>query len=563
MLLNLDLKNFVLIEHTHLEFSSGLTTLTGETGAGKSILLDALGFVLGGKADINWIRHGQNKADISATFMPSQAAHQWLLNNDFIETVSTSTSIEIPTLCIRRTIDTNNRSRCTVNGSVATIGQLRELGELLIDIYGQGEHQSLLKSNNQRLLLDAYAHNQLARKAVRSSWDNLQTSLKALHNAETQYAQLNAQREQLAWVFEELSAIQPIAGEWQQLETDHKRLSHNATLLTQLQDALTVLDDSEDSLLQRTRSLNATVNHLSKYDIQMTQLAEPLELAYIQLQEASHTIASYLNKIDLDSDQLVTIESRIAILHSVARKLRLPPADLPERFKTVQAELNRLNAEQDFSVLHAAIAMAQKHYDTAANSLSKTRIDAAKKLGHKITHLMQSLALSGGQFAVTCTPSAACVHGVDSIEFQVSANIGQPIRPLAKVASGGELARISLALCVVTSSQTVIPTLIFDEVDSGIGGATADIVGQKLRQLGKSVQVLAVTHLPQVAANAHQQLKVSKSLVNDITLSTVLPLNEVERCQEIARMLGGEYITSTTLQHAQELLTVAAQRIVD
>ncbi|MEN9911560.1 MAG: hypothetical protein RI956_4 [Pseudomonadota bacterium] len=563
MLLNLDLKNFVLIERTHLEFSSGLTTLTGETGAGKSILLDALSFVLGGKADINWIRHGQNKADISATFTPNQAAYQWLLNNDFIETTVIPAAIETQILYIRRTIDINNRSRCTVNGSIATISQLRDLGEFLIDIHGQGEHQSLLKLNNQRLLLDAYADNQLARKTVRSSWDHLQISLKALHNAEIQYAQLEAQREQLAWVFEELSAIQPITGEWEQLETDHKRLSHSATLLTQLQDVLTVLDDSEDSLLQRTRSLNATVNHLSKYDIQMTQLAEPLELAYIQLQEASHTIANYLNKIDLDSEKLVTIESRIATLHSVARKLRLPPADLPERFKTVHAELNRLNAEQDFSVLRNAVVAAQKYYDIAANSLSKTRVDAAKNLGHEITQVMQSLALSGGQFAVTCTPSAACVHGIDTIEFQVSANIGQPIRPLAKVASGGELARISLALCVVTSNQTVIPTLIFDEVDSGIGGATADIVGQKLRQLGKRVQVLAVTHLPQVAANAHQQLKVSKSLMDNITLSTVLALNEAERCQEIARMLGGEYITSTTLQHAQELLTVAAQRVVD
>ena len=561
MLLNLDLKNFVLIEHTHLEFSSGLTTLTGETGAGKSILLDALGFVLGGKADINWIRHSQNKADISATFIPNQAAYQCLLNNNFIEATVVDSAIE--TVCIRRTIDINNRSRCTVNGSVATMAQLRELGECLIDIHGQGDHQSLLKPNNQRILLDAYAHNQLAYKTVRYGWDNLQTSLKALHNAETQYTQLDAQREQLVWVFEELSAIQPTTGEWQQLEIDHKRLSHSATLLAQLQDVLTVLDDSEHSLLQRTRSLNTTINHLSKYDTHITQLAEPLELAYIQLQEASHNIASYLNKIDLDSDQLVTIELRLATLHSIARKLRLSPTDLPERFKTVQAELNRLNAEQDFSVLRNAVAAAQKHYDTAANNLSKTRIDAAKKLGHKITHLMQSLALSGGQFAAICTPTVACVHGIDHIEFQVSANIGQPIRPLAKVASGGELARISLALCVVTSSQTFIPTLIFDEVDSGIGGATADIVGQKLRQLGKTVQVLAVTHLPQVAANAHQQLKVSKSLVNDTTVSTVLALNEAERCQEIARMLGGEHITFTTLQHAQELLNVAAQRTAD
>jgi DNA repair protein RecN (Recombination protein N) len=559
MLLNLDLKQFVLIEHIQLEFCAGLTTLTGETGAGKSILLDALGFILGGKADIHWIRHGQNKTDISATFIPSNTAYAWLLDNDFIEDTATSDTTPREIL-IRRTLDITGRSRCTINGSVATLTQLRELGEYLIDIHGQGEHQSLIKPHNQRLLLDEYAHNQADRKAVKTAWDSLQAALKALQVAEAQHAQIDAKREQLAWVFEELSAIQPTKGEWEQLEIDHKRLSNSATLLTHLQNALTVLDDAEDSLLQRTRTLNTTVNHLSKYDAQLEILAEPLELAYIQLQEASHNIANYLNKIDLDSEQLATVEQRMASLHSVARKLRLPPAELAERFNSVKNELDRLNTEQNFSALHADIAIAQKKYTHAAHQLSKTRFSAAKQLSAEITQVMQSLALSGGQFAVVCSSSTASAQGIDSVEFQVSANIGQPIRPLAKVASGGELARISLALCVVTSQQTVVPTLIFDEVDTGIGGATADIVGQQLRAIGNAVQVLAVTHLPQVAANAHQQLKVSKSLINDITVSNVIALSDEERCQEIARMLGGEQITATTLQHAQELLTIAATR---
>jgi DNA repair protein RecN (Recombination protein N) len=556
MLLNLDLKHFVLVEHTHLEFSAGLSTLTGETGAGKSILLDALGFLLGGKADVSWVRHGQTKAEIAASFTTHSTTQAWLLLHEFIEPVDVHQDVQL-----RRTLDNTGRSRCTINGSVATATQLRELGETLIDIHGQGDHQSLLKPNSQRILLDDYAGNQSQCKAVRQAWDALQTASKALTTAQTQHAQRDVQREQLAWVFDELSSIQPVAGEWEQLETEHKRLSHSATLLSTLQSVLNLLDEAEDSLLERTRSVHHTILSLSKLDEAAGKLAEPLDMAYIHLQEASHSITNYLHKTDLDPEQLAALESRITLIHSVARKLRLNPADLPARFESVQAEWGEMNASQDFAALELAVKTAQKTYDASANALSKIRQVAAKNLSKAVSELMQSLALSGGQFLVSCSPCTPSSHGIDSIEFQVSANVGQPLRALAKVASGGELARMSLALCVITSSQTAVPTLIFDEVDSGIGGATADIVGQQLRQLGHDVQVLAVTHLPQVAANAHQQLKVSKTLHNGETISNVEPLDDAARQQEIARMLGGEHITTTTLQHAQELLHAASLRV--
>jgi DNA repair protein RecN (Recombination protein N) len=551
MLLNLDLKDFVLVDQSSLSLQAGFTTLTGETGAGKSILLDALGFLLGGKADVSWVRHGREKAEIAATFEASQAAKQWLAEHDF--------SAE-PELQLRRTLDNTGRNRCSINGSTATATQLRELGELLIDIHGQGDHQLLLKPSSQRALLDSYAKHDPLVHNVKSAWDALSAAQKALHTAQTQQATLDTQREQLAWIFEELSLAKPVVDEWDALEAEHKRLSHGATLLTTLQGAIEAIDESEDALAERTRALHHTVASLGKLDPATTALAEPIETAYIHLQEASRSIAAYLKTADLDPDRLATVEARIALLHSTARKLRLPPAQLPERLASVEAELTALNASQDIATLEKVHADALHAYNTAAIKLSTSRSTCAKKLSTLVSNTMQALALTGGQFAVSLSTAAPSASGVDAVAFLVTANIGQPLRALAKVASGGELARMSLALCVVTSSQSAVSTLIFDEVDSGIGGATADIVGQHLRRLGVDVQVLAVTHLPQVAANAHQQLKVSKSVLNGTTVSQVSPLSDEQRVDEIARMLGGENITVTTRYHAQELLTAAFHR---
>jgi DNA repair protein RecN (Recombination protein N) len=551
MLLNLDLKDFVLVDQSSLEFQAGFTTLTGETGAGKSILLDALGFLMGGKADASWVRHGRDKAEIAATFEIAAPAQQWLAQNDFAADSE---------LQLRRTLDTTGRNRCSINGSSATATQLRELGELLIDIHGQGDHQLLLKPSSQRALLDSYAKHDTLVYSVKSSWETLSAAQKALHTAQTQQASLDTQREQLAWVFEELSLAKPIADEWEALEAEHKRLSHGATLLTTLQGAIELLDESEDALAERTRTLHHTVANLGKLDPATSTLAEPIETAYIHLQEASRSIAAYLKTADLDPERLATVEARIALLHSTARKLRVPPAELPARLLSVEAELAALNASQDIAALEKTHAQAQQAYQLAASTLSSSRSACAKKLSSLVSDTMQALALTGGQFAVELSNATPSSSGIDAIEFLVTANIGQPLRALAKVASGGELARMSLALCVVTSSQSAVPTLIFDEVDSGIGGATADIVGQHLRSLGVDVQVLAVTHLPQVAANAHQQLKVSKSVLSGTTVSQVSQLSEAQRVDEIARMLGGENVTVTTRYHAQELLTAAFHR---
>ncbi len=553
MLLNLDLKDFVLVDHTSLELQAGFTTLTGETGAGKSILLDALGFLLGGKADASWVRHGQAKAEVAATFEIAAPAQAWLIEQDF----EASNELQL-----RRTLDATGRNRCSINGSSATATQLRELGELLIDIHGQGDHQLLLKPSSQRQLLDQYAKHDGLCAAVKTAWEQLTSAHKALDTAQSQQASLDSQREQLAWVFDELALVKPVADEWESLESEHKRLSHSATLLTTLQGAIDTIDASEEALAERARSLHHTVASLVKLDPATQALAEPIETAYIHLQEASRSIAAYLKTAELDPERLATVEARVALLHSTARKLRLPPTELPQRFESVQAELAMLNASQDIAALEKAFAHAQAAYDTAAATLSASRSATATALSTAVSDTMQALALAGGQFAIQLNACAPSSSGVDAVEFLVTANIGQPLRPLAKVASGGELARMSLALCVVTSSQSAVPTLIFDEVDSGIGGATADIVGQHLRTLGIDVQVLAVTHLPQVAANAHQQLQVSKHVQGGNTVSQVKPLSEAQRVDEIARMLGGENITVTTRYHAQELLTAAFHRRV-
>ena len=551
MLLHLDLKNFVLVDQSSLDFQAGFTTLTGETGAGKSILLDAIGFLLGGKADASWLRHGQDKAEVAATFEVSKAVQAWLLAQDF------EASAELQ---LRRTLDNSGRNRCSINGSTATATQLRELGEQLIDIHGQGDHQLLLKPSSQRQLLDDYAKHENLCAAVKSSWDTLVAAQKTLNTAQTQQSSLDTQREQLSWVHDALVEARPVADEWEALEAEHKRLSHSATLLSTLQSAINALDESEDALVERARSLHHTVASLGKLDPATLGLAEPIETAYIHLQEASRTIAQYLKSAELDPERLATVEARIALLHSTARKLRLSPGELPQRLLSVQAELTALNASQDIGLLEQALSKAQIAYSTATKQLSDSRQAAAATFSTQVTHTMQALALSGGQFSVQLTEISPNSSGIDGIEFLVTANTGQPLRALAKVASGGELARISLALCVATSSQSAVPTLIFDEVDSGIGGATADIVGQHLRTLGIDLQVLAVTHLAQVAANAHQQLQVSKSVVDGITTSQVVKLTEEQRVNEIARMLGGENITITTRYHAQELLAAAFHR---
>lgn len=551
MLLHLDLKDFVLVDRTSLDFSSGFSALTGETGAGKSILLDALGFLLGGKADASMVRQGADKADINASLAVSAPVQLWLSEHDF----DASSELQL-----RRTLDSSGKNRCYINGTPCTATQMRELGEQLIDIHGQHDQQRLLKPSSQRALLDDYAQHPALLEAVKTSWGALQAASAALNTAQTQQSELDAQRDQLSWAQDELTHAKPLAGEWEALETEHKKLSHSAQLLSTLQGVLTGLDEGDEPLAEQARQMHHSVHSLSKLDEAAGALAEPIETAYIHLQEAARGIAHYLKNADLDPERLAHVEQRIALLYATARKLRLAPAELPQRLIEIAAELQALNAAQDIAALARTAAQAQAAFDAAASALSASRQTVASKLSAAVTQSMQALALGGGQFSIDCQPAAPSQNGVDAVDFLVTANVGQSLRPLAKVASGGELARMSLALCVVTAAQSAVPCLIFDEVDSGIGGATADIVGQQLRQLGTQVQVLAVTHLAQVAANAHQQFKVSKYVANDQSISKVEPLDDAARVDEIARMLGGENITVTTRYHAQELLATALHK---
>ena len=551
MLLDLSLKDFVLVDRSDLALSPGFTALTGETGAGKSILLDALGFLLGGRADTAIVRHGRDKAEVAATFAMNPNLAIWLTEQDF------SSEGELQ---LRRTLDTTGRSRCAINGSPCTASQLRELGEQLLTIHGQHEHQQLLKPASQRALVDDFAKNQTLRTELSAAWKALNLAQSELAAAHAHASNADAQREQLSWELDALQLAAPVAGEWAALEEEHTRLSNSTQLISTLQQVLASLDEAEDALTERSRSLHHSVEQLSKFDPATAALAEPIETAHIHLQEAARGIQQYLKRADADPERLAEVDARVSSLHACARKLKLTPAELPERLVAVSAQFAALNQAQDLNAMQAAVIAAQSAYDAGATRLSASRAAAAKRLSAAVSAAMQDLALSGGQFEARVSPAAPSGTGVDSVEFWVTANLGQPLRLLGKVASGGELARMSLALCVVTAAQNAVPCLIFDEVDSGIGGATADIVGQHLRQLGVSVQVLAVTHLAQVAANAHHHLKVAKHTADGRTLSNVTPLDEPQRVDEIARMLGGEQITVTTRHHAQEMLSTAFHR---
>ena len=396
MLLDLSLKDFVLVSQTELSLARGFTALTGETGAGKSILLDALGFLLGGRADASLVRHGCDKAEVSASFLASPAATAWLLEHDY------DTSGELQ---LRRTLDNTGRNRCFINGSSSTATQLRELGEYLVDIHGQHEHQLLLKPSSQRQLLDDYAHNSAERAAASTAWHTLAQCEQQLNAAQTQADVLNTQREQLAWIADELTSANPIAGEWASLEEEHKRLSHSSQLIETLQSVLAGLEESDDALTERTRSLHHSVQQLERYDPATAALAEPLETAHIHLQEAARNVAQYLKKTDLDPERLATVEQRISLLHSTARKLKLAPADLAQRAVSVQAELAALNNAQNIPALLAAKDAALAAFNQAATQLSSTRNVAAQALSGAVTNAMQALALNGGQFEASLRPA--------------------------------------------------------------------------------------------------------------------------------------------------------------
>ncbi|MBU3555391.1 DNA repair protein RecN [Polynucleobacter sp. UB-Piko-W3] len=553
MLQTISLRDFVIVDQLELDFSAGFTVLTGETGAGKSILLDALSLVLGERADSSQIREGSSRAEISALFQIDpeliQSFGQWLDGQGFpLEDHGQS-------LLLKRTIESNGRSRAFINGSIATVTQLREAGDQLVDIHGQHAHQLLLKGGAQRELLDRHAGLLPLATEVAQNFKTLNDSRRLLEQAENAGQDIERERERLEWQLEELTELSPQENEWANIQGEHARLANGAKIIGGCQEAIEVLSDSDNSIESSLSKVCSTIGALAEHDPALNTISEALESAQIQLDEAIHSLNRYLQKADLDPTRLAQVEERMQALHTAARKYRTEADALPALLLDTAERLDALTASQNIEALREKVQQEEVAYLKLAKQLSKKRGEAAAELGKLVTDAMQDLSMAGGRLEIALTPlSEGGSHGLEQIEFLVAGHAGSTPRSLAKVASGGELARISLAISVITSKASFTPTLIFDEVDAGIGGAVAETVGKLLHQLGQSHQILCVTHLPQVAAQGNHHLKVSKSQSGDKTISQVQPLARIERVEEVARMLGGTTITDTTRRHARELL---------
>ena len=553
MLQTISLRDFVIVDQLELDFASGFTVLTGETGAGKSILLDALGLVLGERADSSQIREGSNRAEISAAFRVEpefiKSFGQWLDEQGF------PCEDEGQTLLLKRTVESNGRSRAFINGSVATLTQLREAGDQLVDIHGQHAHQLLLKSGAQRELLDRHAGLLPLASDVAQAHKTLSDSRRRLTQAENAGQDIERERERLEWQLEELTELSPQEGEWATIQSEHARLANGAKLIGGCQEAVQILSEADNSLESSLSKVSGNISALAEHDAALQAVSESLESAHIQLDEAIHGLNRYLQKIDLDPARLEQIEERMQALHGAAKKYRSDVDTLPQLLQETADRLDALTASQNIEALREKLKQEEVAYLKLAKQLSEKRNKAAIDLGNQVTNAMQDLSMAGGRLEIALSPlQEGGSHGLEQVEFLVAGHAGSTPRSLAKVASGGELARISLAISVITSKASFTPTLIFDEVDAGIGGAVAETVGKLLHQLGQSHQILCVTHLPQVAAQGNHHLKVSKSQTGDKTVSQVQNLGRSERVEEIARMLGGATITDTTRRHARELL---------
>jgi len=553
MLKFLSIRDFVIVSTLELEFSDGFTALTGETGAGKSILIDALSLALGERGDASLIRHGCERAEVAAEFnissMPTMK--DWLREQEL--------EGDEGVCLLRRVLDSGGRSRGFINGRSATLQQLREAGNQLLDIHGQHAHQSLVRPDAQRALLDGYAGSIDTAEKVSGlyrEWQVLRRRRISLsENAET----VAAERELLQFQRNELEALGFNPVEWQTLQEDHARLSHAAGLLETVGVGLEILSEADNACIAQLNALSARIREGMQHDHSLGEIQRSLDSAQAELQEAVYALRHYQQRLEIDPQRLQELDQRIQSVMDAARKYRVAPEQLDDALHRIASRLDELGGDADLAELEKKEKEAHQVYLTAARKLTAIRSRSAEKLSREITSSMQTLAMQGGMFNVALLPlEEGNVNGLESLEFQVAANPGAPLRSLAKVASGGELSRISLAIQVATSKIASVPTLIFDEVDSGIGGRVAEIVGQLLKKLGSTYQVLCVTHLPQVAAVADQQWQVSKVVENSVTFSRINRLDDVQRIEEIARMLGGVKITETTRKHAAEMLGTSA-----
>ena len=552
MLLALSLRDFVIVEQLHLDFQPGFTVLTGETGAGKSITLDALSLLLGDKADYSQIRHGCPEAQLSALFdlsglpeLRAELAGQGLLGADEVE------------LSIRRTIDSKGRSRSFINNQAATLAQLRQIGSRLVDIHGQSAHHSLNSEAVQRDLLDAFAGSKPLAEQVQAAYRQWRQAQEDLATAEAEGERLAEERERLAWQVGEMEKLAPVEGEWAQLSQSYDSLAHAAELLQAAEEVAAHID-GDNGLHSLAGRCRRQLESLSGIEPRFAESLEMLDSIEAELGEISSHMHSVAARADINPAELAAQEERMAELMSAARRHRIEPEELPACLAQLQQDLADSEAAADIEALREQVRLAEAAYQQPARELSAQRQQAAAKLAEETTEHMQQLSMRGARFHIELIPCEAQAYGLEQVQFQVAANQGNPLRPLNKVASGGELARISLALQVTASQYTQIPTLIFDEVDSGIGGGVAETVGRALRTLGRQHQVLAVTHLPQVAACGAQHWQVSKHSGGGQTVSTIRELEGSARVEEIARMLGGETLTDTTRRHAAEMLEMAA-----
>lgn len=557
MLKFLVIRDFVIVDRLELAFSNGFTALTGETGAGKSILIDALSLLMGARVDVGMVRSGCEKAEISAEFDVTALveAKIWLQNQEM--------EGDDGVCLLRRVLEVNGRSRSFINGRSATQQQLRELGEYLLDIHGQHAHQSLLKAEVQRTLLDSHAGLLGEVASVASAHRNWQTVHRRYLELKQNTEAVLAERELLDFERNELASLNFNLQEWLALQSDYARLSHATSLLEMAQFGVDVLSETDTACLGQMSILATRLRAGLEFDANLRDTLTLLESAQNELQEVVYVLRHYQQKLDADPQRLYQQERRMADIVDAARKYRVAPEALPQVLQAKVARLAELG-EGDLAELALQDERLYAAYFELAGKLSEARQTAAEKLSVEITAAMQTLAMPDGQFSVRLSPlNDGNIHGLETVEFQVAANLGSPLRNLAKVASGGELSRISLAIQVATSRAATIPTLIFDEVDSGIGGRVAEIVGGLLKQLGLRYQVMCVTHLPQVAAQADEQWRVSKVVRNGTTLSDIGVLNRQQRVDEIARMLGGVKITETTRQHAAEMLGLSGMMRAD
>ena len=546
------LRDFVIVRELDLDLSDGFSALTGETGAGKSILIDALQLVLGARAESSVVREGASRAEICAEFKTNTEVLSWLEEEGFSELAAEDT------LLLKRTVDVQGKSRAWINGSPATATQLRGLGDMLLDIHGQHAWQSLTRPEAVRGLLDAYAGVSL--QALNHAWTDWRQASQTLQEAQTSQSTLQEERDRLLWQIAEVDKLQPGDEEWDELNSQHTRLSNAQALMDAAQAAIHALQDDDGGALHLIAKAQDALQNQTDVEPEFTAWVDVLASSLAQAGDVAHSLHAYLNHTELDPERLQSLDDRMALWMSLARRFKRTPQELPALYQEWNARLSQLEAATDLAVLEKHVSQTWTAYQLQAKQVSQARAQAAPKLAKAITQAMQGLGMQGGRFEVALEklehPTA---NGLENVLFLVAGHPGSTPRPVGKVASGGELSRIALAIAVTTSELGTAQTLIFDEVDSGVGGAVAETVGRLMKQLGRDRQVLAVTHLPQVAACADHHLVVSKHSDTHGTWSEVTALNTDARVKEIARMLGGEKLSDTTLAHAREMLLTSTQ----